>query len=311
MVAKWKQYSQEEIESFYNQATSIKNFFQLMGYKGDLSSNTLTGFREKYPNLKLEDIRKKATDLTGKQFGKLTVLCRDKNAKEKEQKTHQIFFLCKCECGTIKSISKGNLLRGQKSCGCSKVEDAANSHRIDMIGKQYGTLTVISLNEKETKRVGKTCYNCKCSKCGEIRIVRATNLRTGNTQGCLCERMSHGERQIANILKSLSINFITQKTFVDMKNEINNSSLKMDFYLPDYKCCIEYNGIQHYEPIDYFGGKEEFKNRLQLDSLKREYCKQNNIKLIEIPYTDYDEINEGYILRKLERSNCYGSKQDF
>ena len=48
---------------------------------------------------------------------------------------------------------------------------------------------------------------------------------------------------------------------------------------------IEYQGIQHFKPIDTFGGEERFKYQQEKDNIKRAFAKENNIKLIEIPYT--------------------------
>ena len=60
--------------------------------------------------------------------------------------------------------------------------------------------------------------------------------------------------------------------------------------------CIEYDGIQHFEPIERFGGKEEFSRTKIRDNIKTQYCKDNNIKLIRIPYWDFDNIE--MILKK-------------
>ena len=53
---------------------------------------------------------------------------------------------------------------------------------------------------------------------------------------------------------------------------------------------IEYDGIQHYEAVEIFGGIPAFKKRQKRDQIKNQYCKDNNIKLIRIPYWDYDNI---------------------
>jgi hypothetical protein len=63
--------------------------------------------------------------------------------------------------------------------------------------------------------------------------------------------------------------------------------LSFDFYLPNERICIEYNGQQHYKSCDIFGGEEGFEKQQIRDNIKRQYCKDNGIKLIEIPYT-YD-----------------------
>ena len=58
----------------------------------------------------------------------------------------------------------------------------------------------------------------------------------------------------------------------------------LDIYIPSIKVAIEYQGIQHFEPISHFGGVEGLENRKKLDEKKRELCKQNGIRLIEWSY---------------------------
>lgn len=104
---------------------------------------------------------------------------------------------------------------------------------------------------------------------------------------------SKGEKEIENILKQKHISYIGEKTFDNCKNQ---RLLAFDFYLPDYNICIEYQGIQHYESVD-FGGKgkqyseEEFELNQKKDQIKRDYCKKNNINLIEIPYWEFNNID--------------------
>ena len=54
----------------------------------------------------------------------------------------------------------------------------------------------------------------------------------------------------------------------------------MDFYLPDYNIAIECQGIQHFEPCEYFGGTEGFKKQIKRDKIKKELCNVNNIRLL-------------------------------
>lgn len=57
---------------------------------------------------------------------------------------------------------------------------------------------------------------------------------------------------------------------------------------------IEYQGKQHYEPIEFFGGIKAFKKQKKRDAMKKEYALKNNIQLIEIPYTEktYEDIKK-------------------
>ena len=56
--------------------------------------------------------------------------------------------------------------------------------------------------------------------------------------------------------------------------------------------CIEYNGQQHYMPIDYFGGEKHYESQIKHDKIKANYCSNNNINLLIIPYCDVDNIED-------------------
>ena len=88
------------------------------------------------------------------------------------------------------------------------------------------------------------------------------------------------------------ISYIPQKSFEELKDR---HKLPFDFYIPDKNTCIEYDGQQHFFPVRFGGNKDKTANdRFELtkyhDNLKTQYCADNNIKLIRIPYTDFDKI---------------------
>lgn len=92
-----------------------------------------------------------------------------------------------------------------------------------------------------------------------------------------------GERNIREILLENNQTFEEQYKFQDCKNI---RPLPFDFYLPDKNICIEYQGRQHYMAVDYFGGVDSFNKQQYNDNIKRQYCTENNIELVEIPYTE-------------------------
>jgi DNA-directed RNA polymerase subunit M/transcription elongation factor TFIIS len=104
-------------------------------------------------------------------------------------------------------------------------------------------------------------------------------------QGCPICKQSKGEREIRNFLLEHRIEFEDQKTFEDCKFK---SLLPFDFYLPAFNLCIEYDGIQHYEPINYFGGKLKFEEIKERDRIKNGYCQEKEILLLRIGY--YEEV---------------------
>ena len=126
----------------------------------------------------------------------------------------------------------------------------------------------------------------KCLIDGHEWYASPANILYGT--GCPKCNESKGEKNIGKWLNDNNIRYVSQKIFNDCKYI---RPLPFDFYLPDYNICIEYNGMQHYKPINYFGGEINFEIQQKRDNIKRNYCKNNNIKLLEISY-DKDIENE-------------------
>ena len=96
---------------------------------------------------------------------------------------------------------------------------------------------------------------------------------------------SKGEIKIEQFLIQNNINFKEQYRIKD------NPKLSYDFFLPDYNILIEYQGEQHYFPIEWFGGEKQFERQLFNDEEKEKIAENNNLKLIKISYKDYDTID--------------------
>ena len=126
----------------------------------------------------------------------------------------------------------------------------------------------------------------ECNVCGYKWITAWSNIYSTNTgcPGC-CE--SHSENFVRNFLEKNNIKFNPQHKF---ENCIDKRALPFDFYLIDYNVACECQGIQHFEPITFFGGLEIFKTQKIRDQIKKNYCIENAIKLIEIPYWDFKNI---------------------
>ena len=105
-------------------------------------------------------------------------------------------------------------------------------------------------------------------------------------------KTSKGELEIEKVLKENDISYIKQYEIID--NNIFNPRSRMyaDFYIPDTNTIIEFNGEQHYRPIKFFGGEQVFYKQYERDNALRQYCKEHKIKLIEIPYTQFNNIKE-------------------
>jgi len=131
----------------------------------------------------------------------------------------------------------------------------------------------------------------KHNVCGSINT---TTMKLHLTLKCKCSTCSesNGEQIIRNYLSEKNIEFIPQKSF---KGCDYKRPLKFDFFLTELNTCIEFDGIQHFKPVDFFGGTPSYLENLKRDNIKNDFCKKNNIKLIRIAYYD-DPLN---ILDKL------------
>jgi len=119
-------------------------------------------------------------------------------------------------------------------------------------------------------------------------------------QGCGCQKCneSKGEREISKILEKYNIRYIREKRFKKCKNI---TILPFDFYLIKENICIEFDGYQHYNIIEKWGGEKNLKEIQMRDKIKNKFCEKNNIKLIRIKY-DCKNIEEE-LLSKIFESN--------
>lgn len=225
-------------------------------------------------------------DLTGKKFGRLTVL--EEAEKPGQIKYKQSYWLCACDCG-VKKIVRGSLLvNGQiKSCGCLRKDSTFK----DLTGQQYGLLTVKSPLIEKTSN-GSTFWLCEC-KCGNMTKVSVSNLLNGHVKSCGCHRISFGEQEISTLLEQNKIKFKREYTFPDLFGK-NNGKLRFDFCIFNIdntiNRLIEFQGAQHYEEIDFFSSPQEN------DIIKINYCIKNKIPLIHIPYWIQNKITLDDIL---------------
>ncbi len=234
-------------------------------------------------------------DLTGNRYGYLTVLELD---KEKAKNSGNKYWVCKCDCGNIKSIQGAHLKNGDvSSCGChqyDKLKKYNSSKLKDLTGKTFGKWTVLSHDYANTHRVH--YWKCQC-ECGNIVSVKGSSLTRGESKSCGCVK-SYGEEKISSLLQELNIKFITQKTFPELKSE-KGISLRIDFYLPDLNICIEYNGIQHYKAATGWSNEEHLIYTQKHDKIKQDYCQKNKIKLIIISYLDYKNLTSDFLKKKI------------
>lgn len=174
-------------------------------------------------------------------------------------------------------------------CGFEKLSESAKTP-IDIFIQQ---LDLAHNNiELESGYNGKTDYaNFHCKICD----ARWTDIAYYvENRGCPRCNGSSMEAMVGKYLQQHKINYIPQKSFPDCRDQ---RPLPFDFYLPDYNILIEYDGEQHFSPVNFGGvsNEEAFKN-LKItqyhDAIKTKYCQENNITLIRIPFWDKNNIDK-------------------
>ena len=166
-------------------------------------------------------------------------------------------------------------------------------HKAEMLKKTKEVLNSIGyelLSEEYITNKHKLIIKCNQ---GHIFEASRDSVICGN-ECPYCKNQSKGERKILDFLEKHNIEYVQQKTFSQLKFK---RSLRFDFFLPQQNIVIEFDGVQHFEPVKLFGGEENFEYVKIKDELKNNFCKQNNIKIIRIAYFDYKNIDE--ILKSL------------
>jgi len=164
-----------------------------------------------------------------------------------------------------------NLKQGCPKCkGLNKTtQDFINESRL-IHGNTYDY-------SKSEYILAKTTLIIICKKHGEFTQAPTHHL---SGQGCPICKSSKGEKKVSDILNRMNIGFKHHHIFSDFTN------YEYDFFIPEKNICIEYDGVQHFQPVNYFGGKEAFEKQKIRDQIKNDYCLRNNIKLIRISYIE-------------------------
>lgn len=231
----------------------------------------------------------KLIDETGNRYGRLLVQQKVPNPTETGTGA---YWRCLCDCGNYTDVSAAHLRRGLiQSCGCLIKEKIAESNSqkklIDLTGQRFGKLLVV---ERAENKGIQPVWKCICD-CGTVSYVMGTNLRRENgTRSCGCIN-SKGELEIAEILTKNCIRYKKEVTFEDCLSN-KGQPLRFDFGIYDENNTllrlIEFNGRQHYEETSFTN--EPLEIRQERDNIKIEYCKNNNIPLVIIPYSKLGSI---------------------
>lgn len=236
--------------------------------------------------------------------------CSAREASIRESKTHEMFikemelihpdfeildtytgvkanitYKCKI-CGHIKTTTPDQLLRGDRCQQCNAIDRRLSTEEYakQLMDKNPNIELISEYNGRNNK------IKVKCKTHGCEWFVLPNN--AFKTTGCHMCNDTIGEKKVSEVLDSMNIEYLPQYRFDNCRYI---RPLPFDFYLPKLNICIEYDGQQHYRPVTFGGctieqAIESHENTLMRDNIKNQYCKNNNIKLIRIKYSDYNNI---------------------
>ena len=244
----------------------IKGSNALKHYRNPPHCGCMTTY---YKQVQSERNRK---DVSGMRFGSLVV---DHMIYKRGDKTK---VACICDCGNYIETYLTYVTSGDTtSCGCVQRRRASESNTKDFTGikSEYG---VEFIRRAQQNSRGVWMWLCRCPLCGCEFMALPAKVLNGHITSCGCSKRSSRERLISGILDSLNVKYAEEYVFHDCKNEY---PLRFDFYLPNYNTVIEYQGEQHYRVVPQWGGHDGLIIRERNDEIKRLYCMNNHILLLE------------------------------
>lgn len=228
----------------------------------------------------------KFVDEVNKLYNKtLTILTQYKNAQDK--------ILVKCNiCEHIWNVKPSHLIHSNSKCPkCSqkaKTETQLKTHEtfiLQMNEIHNGCYEIIG-----KYITAKTKVEIFCKKCNNTWSAIPNSLLSGF--GCPFCKSSKGEKKIKNFLEDNHISYLPNYRIKKCKAKM---ALPFDFAIFDKEkllMLIEYDGMQHFKPIEWFGGKDKFEIQKKYDNIKNDYCKTNGIYLLRINYLQFKNIEE-------------------
>jgi len=150
-------------------------------------------------------------------------------------------------------------------------------------GDKYDYSKVVYVNNKTNVVV-------ICPEHGQFLVAPQDHIQGRN--GCPKCQFSKGETTIRVFLESNAIKYLSQKRFRTSMATGKRKVFVVDFFLPGENLIIEYNGEQHYRSKSLWGGEKQFTKQQERDEALRKYCLASKIKLLEIPYTEFDRIED-------------------
>lgn len=230
---------------------------------------------------------------TDKQFKRevKSLVGDDYTFLEKYKSAHEKLKVKHHTCGRVYKVEPNGFLRGNRCVKCQIKKSAIRQRKT----QQEFEEEVFKLMEGEYVVIGKyinnrTPLSMYHKDCGNTYSVRPESFLRGSR--CPFCSFSKGEDITVKTLEGLCMDYQTQKVFSDCLSPKGNV-LRFDFYIPSKNILIEYNGKQHYQYVEFFyDSEEDYEYRLKCDEIKRKYCEEKGVRLLEIPYTEKDNIKQ-------------------
>ena len=209
--------------------------------------------------------------------------------------THaKILFEC-LTCGNIWESDPTKILNGSigcPMCGNSKRGKSNSLTQIEFVDRVTSKNPNIEILGNYENNCTPIRMRCKKHDLDFIGNVRCILYKGGNA--CPKCNESLGEQELSSVLDEFNIRYETQFSIDECRYE---NKLRFDAFDIKNNIAYEYQGEQHYMPIDFAGKGEEWaEENLKLsqarDNAKREYCEKHGIPLIEIPYWEKDNMRD-------------------
>ena len=190
-----------------------------------------------------------------------------------------------CDKGHKCSINWDNFKYGKRCKECNKLNQRKRfQHNYEDV-KAYVESLGFSLLSKNYSNRGEL-LNIKCSEGHEFSMTYKAFKRGGR---CVVCSQSKGEREVMRYLRKMNIDYIYNSKYFDDLSSLKGKPLRPDFILPEYKIWIEYDGEFHYNKIYE---NDNYEIQKINDKIKDKYAKENNWRLIRIPYWEFDNIEK-------------------
>ncbi len=188
------------------------------------------------------------------------------------------------KCGNISKANVTNRIVEKRKCKVCEGFDRKSIEEVrkeiySLVGNEYTLLSDKYINAGSKMLI-------KHNTCGHEYYVSRRNFKKGRRcPNCIIFK---GERKIQDLLENKNIVYIKEKSFEDLRG-LKGGLLRYDFYLPDHNLLIEYDGELHYENTSL--GNDLHRQKIH-DEIKNNYAKSKGIRLIRIPYWDFDNIEK-------------------